>query len=273
MRGSYKTRLRAKRTRQKTKNKKRKIQFAKVKKVTPSNKISSKSRKIKHCYMCEKEAVTVEHVPPKCLFPEKKDVSDGVSYREQLITVPSCEDHNTKKSSDDEYILYVLVMNIPTNQIGKNQFSTKVMRAIQRRPQLMNQFLKNQKEVYLRDLHTGLVTQTIALDIDMTRFISAIEMMVKALYYNHFSEKCCGEILINPNFLFSLDAKNSQSINQEIQILSAYTEKYFEGSKRFGNNSEVFYYQVTKVPERSTTVFKLMFYGDCSITVFIDSMN
>ena len=61
------------------------------------------------CYMCSAESVTTEHIPPKCIFPEKKDLADGRDYRRNLITVPSCADHNLHKSGDDEYLLYVLV--------------------------------------------------------------------------------------------------------------------------------------------------------------------
>lgn len=52
------------------------------------------------CYMCDLSATSVEHVPPKCMFPEFKDAK--VDLRRKLITVPSCDDHNAKKSRDDE---------------------------------------------------------------------------------------------------------------------------------------------------------------------------
>jgi hypothetical protein len=44
------------------------------------------------CYWCGKKATLMEHVPPKCLFPEEKDVMDilNKSFRNNLITVPSC---------------------------------------------------------------------------------------------------------------------------------------------------------------------------------------
>lgn len=57
---------------------------------------------VRQCYMCEKPASTVEHVPPKCIFPEQKDSLGGQDLRKQLITVPACDVHNTKKSRDDE---------------------------------------------------------------------------------------------------------------------------------------------------------------------------
>ena len=53
--------------------------------------------------MCDRNAVSSEHVPPKNLFPEQKDV--GKDYRQYLITVPSCEIHNNHKSKDDEFLI------------------------------------------------------------------------------------------------------------------------------------------------------------------------
>ncbi len=80
------------------------------------------------CYMCDEKSTSSEHVPPKCLFPEEKDLPPGVDLRKSLITVPSGDLHNSKKSSDDEYLLYCLVMSIPSNEIAKKLFLTKVMR-------------------------------------------------------------------------------------------------------------------------------------------------
>ena len=64
------------------------------------------------CYMCDQPSTSAEHVPPKCLFPEKKDLPEGVDLRKQLITVPACYVHNTRKSKNDEYLLFCLVMSV-----------------------------------------------------------------------------------------------------------------------------------------------------------------
>ena len=92
------------------------------------------------CYMCEKLETGVEHVPPRCLFPKQKDLPAGVDLRKQLITVPACDEHNTCKSQDDEYLLYLLVINLPANETAKNQFFTKIMRSIQLNPGLIKRF-------------------------------------------------------------------------------------------------------------------------------------
>ena len=49
------------------------------------------------CYLCRRPARTREHVPPKSFFPRGGNL--------QLMTVPSCEEHNNAKSDDDQYLL------------------------------------------------------------------------------------------------------------------------------------------------------------------------
>ena len=71
--------------------------------------------------MCDNLATTKEHVPPKCLFPEKKDLKDiSLDLRKALIKAPSCVDHNCKKSGDDEYLFNVLSMTIQTGKCQRH---------------------------------------------------------------------------------------------------------------------------------------------------------
>lgn len=48
------------------------------------------------CYMCDEAASSVEHAPPKCLSPEIKN--SEIDLRINLVTAPSCEEHNCKKN-------------------------------------------------------------------------------------------------------------------------------------------------------------------------------
>jgi len=62
---------------------------------------------VPRCYMCDLPGTTDEHIPPRAIFPEAKD-AEGRNYRIDLITVPSCPDHNTAKSDDDEFLMVSL---------------------------------------------------------------------------------------------------------------------------------------------------------------------
>ena len=105
------------------------------------------------CYMCDAEAMGKEHVPPKCLFPEEKDMP-GTHFRENPIKVPSCDAHNSAKSEDDEYLLFVLSSHFGNNTVAANQIVTKILRALRRRPHLKSIYTKTTKDVLLGGVKT-----------------------------------------------------------------------------------------------------------------------
>ena len=86
------------------------------------------------CYACNEPSTSSEHVPPRVLFPELKDAQGDRGLRRDLITVPSCDAHNSEKSKDDEYLLWVLSANARANSLGVQQAMTKLIRSYQRRP-------------------------------------------------------------------------------------------------------------------------------------------
>src|SRR5580765_5494653 len=84
------------------------------------------------CYKCGTSATSREHVPPLCFFPEKKDINN-IDFRINLITVPSCEEHNAKKSTDDEFLMAALSGIVGNNEVGYVHTKTKVKRALARK--------------------------------------------------------------------------------------------------------------------------------------------
>lgn len=88
------------------------------------------------CYFCGKPATSAEHVPPKCLFPEQKDM-DGENYRKNLFTVPSCDKHNMQKSKDDEFLMACLAPVVGNNATAFIHTNTKLARTYLRNPRLI----------------------------------------------------------------------------------------------------------------------------------------
>src|SRR5438876_341492 len=98
--------------------------------------------------MCSSVATSREHVPPKNLFPEASDIG-GKSYRVNLITVPSCDEHNTQKSHDDEFLMVSLAGIIGNNSIGYMHKLGKVDRAIRNSAnRLLDRVLIEKKEIH-----------------------------------------------------------------------------------------------------------------------------
>lgn len=222
---------------------------------------------LSHCYMCDAAATSVEHVPPRCLFPEQKDLSEGEDLRKQLITVPSCDAHNSSKSKDDEYLLYTLSMNFQNNQTASNHFSTKVLRAIKRRPSIIKKFAEKQLPVKLEDTESGQTLDTLAFQVDQRRLENAFAMIGYALYFHHFRESWKGNISVYPNFLLALTESNAHELNEPVEKMAALTEQFFHYEPRHGANQDVFSYQVAAGQPPVETIMLLRFYECSKVTL------
>ena len=138
---------------------------------------------VMQCYACEKEAVSREHAPPLCIFPESADAPTHQLQRKNLITVPACDDHNLRKSKDDEYLMMVLVAHFENNALSKAQASTKVSRAWQRRPHLASMAVQNPIPIELNG------QQRVAFHVDSERFDRAMELIAKALVFHEYGRR------------------------------------------------------------------------------------
>jgi len=221
------------------------------------------------CYMCEKNSTSVEHVPPRCLFPAKKDLPEGIDLRKQLITVPACDEHNGQKSKNDEYLLYILVMSIPANEVAKNQFLTKIVRAIEKNPKLMTQFLNEQKPVVAEDTVTSEIDNTIAVKVDKERLENELIDLTRALYFHHFKEKWLGSINVYPNFLLELETEYAREINEPIENMDKLSGELFENKEFYGENPDVFKYQIVDGQKRCHKYIRLYFYNGNRVTVIV----
>lgn len=220
------------------------------------------------CYMCDRPSTSEEHVPPKCLFPEEKDLPEGVSLRKDLIKVPACDLHNTAKSKDDEYLLYVLSMNIANNAVAFRQFSTKVLRAYQRRPGLMRSIVRDHQEVVAVD-EAGTACNTLMVKADMARIHKCFNQMARALYYKEFNEKFSGECRFLHDFTtahepkFSVIVKSGESERSALE----HVKSSFRQVDHKGSNPSVFRYRFEEPDDRGMVVLSMQFYGGCNAFV------
>jgi len=191
------------------------------------------------CYMCNEPATTKEHVPPKCLFPEAKDVDDNKNYKINLITVPSCDAHNTAKSKDDVYLLFFLVANIVSNDVSKQHFSSKIMRAVQRTPHVFADFAKKNTPVMLVNAE-GEEIHTAAIEIDRERFDSAITHIAHGIYYHKYNNSFSGSITVFTEGLMDLDNEDSVEFNEKVQGLGKMIDEYMKDTSMEGNNADIF---------------------------------
>lgn len=205
------------------------------------------------CYMCDMPATSREHVPPKCFFPEQKDVGHN-KYRQDLFSVPSCDQHNTSKSRDDEYLLFLITSHFDNNLVAQRHFSTKIIRAVKRNPS-MYRFIENNYPIILDG------QSTIAYTVDWARFKKEIEHLTHALYYLNYSQKLEYSINIHTPDLYAINNPDAHNINQRSQEIESVTRTALDGQPKQGKNPEVFYYQHFSMPEIPSFVFRMVFYG------------
>ena len=220
-----------------------------------------------HCYMCDAKPTSVEHVPPRCFFPQKKDLPNGVDLRKQLITVPSCDVHNTEKSMDDVYLLYAVSMNIPNNLTASDHFTKKIMRSINRNPSVIKRFTEKHIPVKVEDTESGEIHETLALKVDLQRIKNTLEMIGRALYFHHFKSSWKGNVSAYPDFILALTEPNSRAINEPLERMFAYAEELFKHEKHYGENQEVFLYQVATGPLQEEPIMLLQFYKGSRVTI------
>ncbi|MBF4987055.1 hypothetical protein [Methylophilus sp. 14] len=213
------------------------------------------------CYMCDLPGTTVEHVPPRSIFPESKDVG-GQDYRKNLITVLSCPAHNNQKSHDDEFLMVSLAGIIGNNSIGYQHKFTKVDRAIRRSANtLLNKAVTKKQKVTKIRLDNNRFIDVISGTPDVTRLLQCFDRIVRGLHQHHFSQQLKGEVQVLLGYLFYSDpsSKNFTQFVADKVVLE------LDGKPRFGENQEVFYYQITDPDQYNLFLFRLCFYGGLNI--------
>ena len=221
------------------------------------------------CYYCGAPATSDEHAPPRALFPKLKDSPDGRNYRLNLRTVRSCDVHNTRKSKEDEYLLYVLAMILPSNDIAKSQFLTSVKRAIEYRPKLLDRMLIDYHEAAYHDTAHDTWHRTIAIRPDESRLTEIFKCIAKAMYAIEKQAFWPHKVSIAIEFMLAIgDIERNEIQAQRIleidSLLSAVPHK--------GDTPEVFTYQFME--HDGHALMRLHFYENAKVSaVFIPSQK
>jgi len=124
--------------------------------------------------MCDAEATTREHVPPKSFFP------DG--YRKDLITVPSCPAHNHAQSLDIEYARNIVAGFDGVNQVGELVFEL-AKRSYNRSPALFCESFHDFRPICINGQDTG------AFTVDLERVKSKMAPIANAIYFKEYGHQ------------------------------------------------------------------------------------
>jgi hypothetical protein len=221
--------------------------------------------------MCEAPGTTDEHVPPKGLFPKLNDTLDGRDLRKNLITVPSCEEHNTKKSEADEYFVFVFTSSILANQVGEHQAATKQLRAFQLAPGKLKKFVPSCEPFTFKGPN-GEIYESARTTLLKDVFDSVVDKLGRALYFHHFGEKWTAGLKPLSNVLINMGGDDDQAYNRQIALLNSLSMIMFIGRESIGENPEVFTYNV-RIESGRRRAIRANFYGDAHIAYFYEPIG
>jgi hypothetical protein len=209
----------------------------------------------KFCYYCGLPATSDEHVPPQCLFPEENDAF-GVSHRKNLWTVPACDKHNLRKSKDDEFLMLCITPIVGNNFTGYIQTKTKIHRAIKRRNKLSTAMLQDVRELKISGSQ-GNEFPVLFGKADTPRLIRILESVARGLYFHNMGERFIGKCHVIPGFVTFEDEKT-----ENLKLISRLLFGQEKSTrKRYGENPEVFYYEIG-TPDKYGFIPLLMMFFD-----------
>jgi hypothetical protein len=217
------------------------------------------------CYACGQPATSREHVPPKCLFPEPKDVG-GRNYRGDLITVPSCNVHNSAKSRDDEFLMVSLATMFGGNAVGFRHSAGKVDRALRRSAhRFLLKVITKPERIFRVETAPGQFIDILWGMPDIDRLKRCFESIARGLLFHETGEVFEGRVHVHLSFLFH-KAGNSKVMNDFLRERLALE---VDDKPRSGSNPEVFYYQRSEPDEFGLFSFRLRFFGSLEVMLGI----
>jgi len=186
----------------------------------------------------------------------------GVDLRRTLVAIPSCDDHNTSRSKDDEYAMMFVVTHFETNPIARNQFASKCLRALSRSPAFTARVFHKQRSIRVEG------QPSVAVEVDRERFDRVIDATCRGLVYAHMHRKLLNEVtLTSPAFRF--DNFGTDPAGAELGFA---VRQVLKDSPRLGDNPEVFWYQLFDEPTQLTAV-RLTFYEGFTVYAAADHRN
>jgi hypothetical protein len=206
------------------------------------------------CYACDEKKVSSEHVPPLCFFPDEKDTSGHSLYRNNLITVPSCKLHNTRKSDDDLYAAFHLAGSIRGNHCALLVINGVIARCLERdRMERGAAFTKR----LLKQIR-GFMGKNPVGGLDAARMIRFLDLCARGVYfYERLKPLKLPLRVANLDYDLGDDPKKYEML--AIQRKSFDDE--MRGSEWSGANPDVFRYAICEKPEKDVTMIELVFFG------------
>lgn len=214
--------------------------------------------------MCEAQATSREHVPPRCIFPELAE--SGRELRTDLITVPSCDLHNSGKSRDDEFLMVSLAGVFGNNSTGYAHRLGKVNRAVLRSSRRLLSAVFKRRRSYVVQLEQNGFLELIWGTPDLARLQACFDRIARALHLHHFGTPFRGEVVTHFGYVHPTEP-NAGTFRDFLRHRVALD---LADKPRLGSNPDVFYYRVADPDVHGLYLLELCFYGGLNVyTTFL----
>lgn len=132
-------------------------------------------RKIAACYFCGSPATSRDHLPPKTMFDDPKPTN--------LVTLPSCDQHNSQQSKDDEYFSVIIKTASASNPVAEKLILGGVVKRFLKRPALLHSLLQKSRQVELRTSSGIIVGKAPAIEYDRSRITNVVERITRGFFF------------------------------------------------------------------------------------------
>jgi hypothetical protein len=211
------------------------------------------------CIYCgASEDLTVDHVPPKNLFPEPRP-SD-------LITVPACGTCNQSYAQDDEYFRLAMTILGEASSVAAELWREKVVRGTLRRsPRLKKQILSTLSNLELRSPAGLYLGTTDTLRFKAKRIDRVAFRIVTALHWLEY-----GAIPVPNIHVRVVHAPDPRRPG----VLERVTGMLLNGRPWQVIGGGTFRYAFNRVADRpECSVWLLVFYSAAALLVILDTLE
>ena len=216
------------------------------------------------CYFqgCQRKGITKEHIPPRSFFPKGEN--------EQLLTVKSCELHNNRKATDDQYVLAQICMNASPSNRAREIFLKKI------KPQLChnnNSFGK----LLLKDSKT-LPDGNVLYSVDIQRFDSFFTALSCGIIFKTCNKQLPSDYFIHhqySNFINQDSYRHNLPIFREFEeLISNEPITILDFGKPNTNNERIYNVKVFGIPNfKSSITIVHLFYGTFKVISLLTRIN
>jgi hypothetical protein len=184
----------------------------------------------------------------------------GRDLRSNLITVPSCDLHNSAKSKDDEFLrATILMVSAESSDAGRSLFLGKLLRAANRKPKAHQAFFDDKGAVSAGTKHV--------LRIDRERFDRCVDHIARALFDAYKRAWTLPIAITSPNLFGAIEA--DAVVPHRPTVIAIQVSRQLLGPEPVrGENPDVFKYRLRYDEGTGSYALAAIFYDVFEIYTF-----